>query len=107
LSRTYRDHYDRDRTLKEILFASGRIIRNVYDNGRLLVGAGAFGIERDLGNGLPTRVFTSGYELDGGFNGYGEQDLEEVRFNGQPASTWDLGRDNAGRITSKTETVGG
>ena len=41
------------------------------------------------------------------FNGYGEVDGQAVTVGGQPAASWNLTRDNAGRITTKTETVGG
>ena len=41
------------------------------------------------------------------FNGYGEVEAQDFTVGSQGVTSWSLTRDNAGRITSKTETVEG
>jgi hypothetical protein len=73
----------------------GETTSYTYDDDDLLTGSGRFAISRNAGNGLPESV--SGNGLDG----------QESRVGGVSQIAWTLTRDAAGRIESKTETVGG
>jgi YD repeat-containing protein len=78
-----------------------------YDNDGLLTGAGSFAIARDAGNGLPETVTGGALSLYRTFNGYGEIDAQDYSISGQNLTSWNLTRNNTGRITNRYETVGG
>jgi RHS repeat-associated protein len=78
-----------------------------YDNDGLLTGAGSFTISRNAGNGLPEEVTGGSLSLSRTFNGYGEVSDEVYSVSGQGITSWNLARDNNGRITNKSETVAG
>ncbi|GBC59934.1 hypothetical protein DENIS_0876 [Desulfonema ishimotonii] len=79
----------------------------VYDDDGLLTGAGDFAIFRNADTGLPGSVSDSALTLSRDFNGYGETDREAYSVGGNQMAWEVTERDNAGRITQKTETVGG
>ena len=78
-----------------------------YDNDGLLTGAGRFTITRNAGNGLPESVTGGTLALNRSFNGYGETSGENIAIGGNHLASWNLTRDDNGRITSRTETTGG
>jgi RHS repeat-associated protein len=78
-----------------------------YDNDGLLTGAGAFSIARNPGNGLPAAITGGSLDLTRSFNGYGEVEDQAFSISGTTLTSWNLTRDNAGRITARTETVEG
>jgi len=78
-----------------------------YDNDGLLTGAGSFAISRNAGNGLPETVAGGTLSLSRSFNGYGEVTSEDYTVSGLGLNAWNLTRNNNGRITNKSETVGG
>jgi len=78
-----------------------------YDNDGLLTGSGLYAIARDAGNGLPTAVAGSALGLTRGFNGYGEMDAQNATVGGADVWRMRLARDDSGRITQKTEVLGG
>ena len=78
-----------------------------YDDDGLLTGAGNFVIARNPGNGLPEAVTGGGLNLFRTFNGYGEVQAQEFTIGGQSLTSWDLVRDDNGRISQKTESIDG
>ena len=78
-----------------------------YDNDGLLTGVGRFTITRDAQNGLPTAITATGWASDRTFNGYGELDSEAFKANTTSYASWNVIRDDNGRIVSKSETVNG
>jgi RHS repeat-associated protein len=78
-----------------------------YDNDGLLTGAGAFSIDRNAGTGLPAAVTGGALDLTRSFNGYGEVDDQAFSISGATLTSWNLTRNNAGRVTTRTETVEG
>jgi len=78
-----------------------------YDNDNLLIGAGGFTIARNAGNGLPEAVADGSLTLSRTFNGYGELSEEDFSVSGLGVASWSVTRDDNGRITNKTETIGG
>lgn len=78
-----------------------------YDLDGLLTESGGYTIARNAGNGLPESVSGNGITISRTFNGYGELDDQIVTTGSQTAIHWNLTRDNAGRIITKTETAGG
>ena len=76
-----------------------------YDNDGLLTGTGSFTITRNTENGLPETVTGGALSLFRTFNGYGEVESHNYSIDGQNPTSWNLTRDNNGRITNKTETV--
>jgi RHS repeat-associated protein len=78
-----------------------------YDNDGLMTGVGIFTIIRNVDNGLPESVNSLSFNLNRTFNGYGEVEAESSIVNMQDFSSWNLTRDNNGRITQKIESVAG
>jgi hypothetical protein len=56
---------------------------------------------------LPETVTGEALNLARTFNGYGETDIQSYTIGSQNLTTWDLTRNNNGRITSKSETIDG
>jgi RHS repeat-associated protein len=98
--------YNDDFNLTSLTYAGGTE-SYTYDNDGLLTGAGSFTISRNAGNGLPETVTGGALSLSRTFNGYGEIDAQDDSIAGQSLTSWSLTRDNNGRITNKSETVGG
>ncbi len=78
-----------------------------YDADGLLTQAGPYAISRDVGNGLPLAVSGAGFQVTRGFNGYGEVASQAVAVGGKSLSSWSLLRDAAGRITRRSQAIGG
>jgi RHS repeat-associated protein len=72
-----------------------------------LTAAGDFSISRNIENALPESVVGGTFNLTRSFNGYGEVTGQGAIINSQNVASWNLIRDNNGRITQKTETTGG
>ncbi|MBW2662491.1 MAG: hypothetical protein JRD93_11000, partial [Deltaproteobacteria bacterium] len=98
--------YNDDFNVQDCTYA-GNTRMYTYDNNGLLTGAGAFSITRNSGNGLAEAVTGGGLNLTRNFNGYGEMDDQDFSISGTTLTSCNLTRDNAGRITAKTETVEG
>ncbi|RZB33972.1 MAG: hypothetical protein SRB2_03365 [Desulfobacteraceae bacterium Eth-SRB2] len=98
--------YNNDFNLTGLTYAGGTAGYS-YDNDGVLTGAGNFTITRNPGNGLPESVTGGTLSLIRGFNGYGEVEAQDFTISGQNLTSWNLTRDNNGRITQKTETVDG
>jgi RHS repeat-associated protein len=98
--------YNGDFNLASFTYA-GATISYSYDNDGLLTGAGSFTIDRNAENGLPESVTGGSLHLSRVFNGYGEVGGQNFSVAGQGLTSWNLTRDDAGRITAKTETFAG
>ena len=98
--------YDNDFNITSLTY-SGGTESYTYDNDGLLTGAGSFDITRNVQNGLPEAVTGGALNLSRTFNGYGEVSDEVYSVSGQGITSWNLARDNNGRITNKTETING
>jgi hypothetical protein len=72
-----------------------------------LTQAGNYSISRNAGNGLPEGVTGGALNLTRTYNGYGEIANQDFTINALSLTSWDLTRDNAGRIIRKTETING
>jgi RHS repeat-associated protein len=98
--------YNNDFAVKTLTYA-GSAETYTYDDDGLLTGAGRFSVARNAGNGLPESVTDGTLTLSRSFSGYGETASQTVTAGAQNLSQITLTRDNAGRITGKTERVGG
>lgn len=79
-----------------------------YDGDGLLVGTGEYNIIRNAQNGLPETVTGGSVTKTRAFNGYAEVDGVELAVNGTTLCSLSVtGRNNNGKITGKTETIGG
>ena len=79
-----------------------------YDNDGLLTIAGPFTINRNTQNGLPVNVSDGTMTSTRIFSGYGELNGISTTVNGNNAYSYTVPtRDQAGRITQKTETING
>jgi len=78
-----------------------------YDNDGLLTAAGRFTITRNAANGLPELVSAGSFQMNRSFNGYGEVEAAETSVSGSSAFSYDLTRNNSGRITAKSEQISG
>jgi RHS repeat-associated protein len=106
LNQTLTYAYNNDFNLSRFTYAGGSI-DYTYDTDGLLVGSGNFAITRNAGNGLPEAVSGGPLNLTRAFNGYGQLESENFAVNSNSVNSWNLIRDKAGRIISKTEAVGG
>jgi RHS repeat-associated protein len=82
---------------------AGSTVNYTYDNDGLLTAAGNFAISRNTENGLPESVTG----MARSFNGYAEVEEQTVSVGSSNVASWNLTRDNNGRITQKTETTAG
>ncbi|MEA1901712.1 MAG: sugar-binding protein, partial [Thermodesulfobacteriota bacterium] len=98
--------YNNDFNVQDFTYAGNTRIYT-YDNDGLLTGAGAFTIARNSGNGLPEAVIGGSLNLTRSFNGYGEVKDQAFSISGTTLISYNLTRDNAGRITARAETVEG
>ncbi len=98
--------YNDDFNVQDVTYA-GKTRIYTYDNDGLLTGAGAFTIARNSTNGLPEAVTDGSLSLTRSFNGYGEINDQRFSISGTTLTSCNLTRDNAGRITARTETVEG
>jgi RHS repeat-associated protein len=85
--------------------ASENGIALTYDADSLLVGAGALGLTRDPQNGLLTGTTLGAVTHALTYNEFGEALSYSAGFNGAPFYDEEVTRDDAGRITARTETV--
>jgi len=100
LSYTYNDYFNIDS------FAyAGNTEVYTYDSDGLLTGAGDFAIARNVQNGLPELVTGGALTLSRSFNGYGEIAAQDFAISSQSLTSWDLVRDDNGRIINKEETI--
>jgi RHS repeat-associated protein len=98
--------YNSDFTISGFTYA-GAMESYTYDNDGLLTSTGRFSISRNLDNGLPESMTDGSMVLDRTFNGYGEVDGESYGIAGSGIITWDVIRDDNGRIKDKAETIDG
>jgi len=98
--------YNNDFNLTSFTYA-GSTASYSYDNDGLITGAGGYAITRNAQNGLPESVIGGTLNIERSFNGFGEVETLTYAISSQNAASWDLIRDNNGRITQKTEVVGG
>jgi RHS repeat-associated protein len=78
-----------------------------YDDDDLLVGSGALTIARNTQNGLPTDTTLGTVTTTMGYNAFGEVTSYAASAGGSTLFSDALTRDLLGRITQKTETIGG
>ncbi|MBB5347171.1 carboxypeptidase regulatory-like domain-containing protein [Desulfoprunum benzoelyticum] len=97
--------YNNDFRLATLTYG-GATEKMEYDKDGLLTGSGGFVIGRNSGNGLAEKVTDSSFTLSRRFNDYGEVDGSAIDVAGAVYS-YDLTRDDGGRIESRTETVAG
>jgi RHS repeat-associated protein len=98
--------YDNDFRPTSFTYAGGTVSYG-YDADSLLTHAADYAISHDASNGLPTAVSAPGFTLARGFSPYGELDDTTMTVAGTAAYGYSLTRDNSGRITSRTERIGG
>ena len=106
LSQSFGYAYNKDFNLTGFTYV-GSTVNYAYDNDGLLTGAGGFTIVRNAGNGLPELLTGEALNLSRTFNGYGEVSDKGYTVNGQRLTSWNLIRDDNGRVTQKTETFDG
>ena len=78
-----------------------------YDNDRLLTGAGSLTLSRNAQNGLVTGTTLGNVTDTRGYNNFGEPISYGASFNATGLYSLTHTRDKLGRITQKTETIGG
>jgi len=99
-------NYNDDFNVQDFTYA-GNTLMYTYDNDGLLTGVGAFTIARNSGNGLPEAVTGGTLNLTRNFNGCSEIKQEDFTISGGTLASWNLIRNNRGRITAKTEIIQG
>ena len=78
-----------------------------HDNDGLLVQAGSLVLARDPENGLITTTTLGGTSDTRTYNGFGELKSYTANYGTTPLYTVKFARDGVGRITTKTESIGG
>ena len=85
----------------------GTVVSFAYDDDDLLIGAGAFLIERDAANGLAQSSSLGVVSDAWGYNAFGAVINHEVTANAAPVYSVSYVRDKLGLIKQKIETMGG
>ena len=106
LNQTLGYTYNNDFNISSFSYAGNTHIYT-YDDDGLLTGAGGFTIFRNTQNGLPEEVTGGTLNLSRTFNAYGEVEGQGFTINALSLTSWNLARDDNGRITDKAETVDG
>jgi RHS repeat-associated protein len=78
-----------------------------YDDDSLLVQAGSLGLRRDPQNDLIISTALAGVTDTRGYSDFGEPVSYSAAYGGTEVYTVQYTRDHLGRITQKTETIGG
>lgn len=99
--------YDSAYRLASESVSGGATVPFVYDDDDLLTAAGDFSIVRSAVNGLAQSATLGLVSESFSYNGFGEAIASTVTANAAPVYSIDLTRDDLGRITQKTETIGG
>ncbi len=97
--------YNNDFLISRIDYA-GTSLPVTHDNDGLLTGVGTITIARDAGNGLVTGISDGSFSMAYTRNTYGEV---ETAIASHGATLYDVGTtyDDLGRISQKSETIGG
>ena len=99
--------YDNDfRVTNEVVNASGSIAFQ-YDLDSLLIRAGSLALTRNATNGLLMSTALGSLTNKWAYNGFAEITNSSTVFNATALYSVQFTRDQAGRITQKTETIGG
>jgi RHS repeat-associated protein len=98
--------YDNDLRVASIA-VSGTSISRTYDNDSQLTQAGALTLTRDPQNGFVTGSTLGSVTDAWTYNGFGEVATHTVAYLGTQIFAQQFTRDKLGRITQKTETIGG
>jgi RHS repeat-associated protein len=99
--------YDNNSWVKSESITGGTSIALNHDDDGLLYNAGALTLNRTANNGLITGTTIGGASDTRGYNSYGELASYTASYKGTPIYSFELTRDNLGRITTKSETIGG
>jgi len=78
-----------------------------YDDDSLLTAADGLTLVRDAESGRVTSATSGGVTETFSYNAYGEVETKTSSYNGTPVLELAYVRDDLGRITEKTETIGG
>ncbi len=99
--------YDRDfRVTNQLVNGLGPISFS-YDRDNLPTNAGAMRLVYDSRNGLLTSTTLGAVRDTRGYNAFGEMTNYTAAFSNSPLYSYSLSLDTLGRITNKTETIGG
>ncbi len=99
--------YDNNFRVTGISINSGNTITYVYDNDGLMTGAGALTLTRSPQNGLLTGTTLGSVSDTRTYNSFGEPVSYIATYNASEIFNQQFTRNKLGRITDKTETVGG
>jgi len=103
ITRTFDTHF----RLASRAISGGAAISFGYDDDGLLTQAGDMTVARDSTNGLLTGTTLGNITDAYGYNGFGEVTSYNAQFMQVPLYQVSYARDALGRITQKTETIGG
>jgi len=107
VSGTVSRSYDANFWLTDLTLNGGAPVHYGYDNDGLLTQAGDLSLSRDLINGQLLGTTIGAVVTDSGYNGFGEMTTHSASAGGSLVLSDSYTRDDLGRITSKTETIGG
>jgi RHS repeat-associated protein len=99
--------YDNTFRLASLSINGGDTVNFQHDDDSLLVQAGAMTLTRDPQNGLVIATSLGAVTNTWSYNGFAEPTNYACFFNGSPLYTTKYVRDQLGRISQKTETIGG
>ncbi|MCL4822693.1 MAG: RHS repeat-associated core domain-containing protein [Anaerolineales bacterium] len=99
--------YDADLRLAGRTVAGGAPVAYEYDPDGLLVRAGELDLGREAASGWLATTALGVTSEERTRTGFGELDVFTARIGGSVAYAYDLDRDAGGRITRRTETIGG
>ena len=99
--------YDNDFRIASLAVNGVNTVTHQYDADGLLIRAGDLTLTRNAQNGLLTGSMLGNITDTWSYNGFGEPLRYTAVYNGSPLYDVQLTRDSLGRITTKTEAIGG
>jgi RHS repeat-associated protein len=99
--------YDNDLNIIGRAVNGAAAIAFLYDDDNLMTQAGALGLNYHPQNGLLTNTILGGVSSDYGYNGHGELISHTTSTSTGVLQDVVLERDDLGRVTDKTESIGG
>ncbi|MCB1881453.1 MAG: hypothetical protein KDI54_15605 [Gammaproteobacteria bacterium] len=99
--------YDNDFRVSSVTVNGASPVAYSYDPDSLLTQAGILTLTRDTQNGLLTGSTLGTVTDDWDYNGFGEPESYSASQGGSPLIAIAYTRDQLGRITEKSETIGG
>lgn len=107
INATVQGYYDNDFRIDEIRISGNVLATFTYDDDALLTSAGSLTLTRDPENGLVTQSVAGNITTEFSYNQYAQPESFTATADSTPLLTFGYTYDDAGQISTITETIGG